>query len=192
MCADLKVRSKVVKYITGYHYCVNSQAEKQSISCHKLETCTKQRELFSTCWFYNLGGEGRLVGRMCFGLTGKWYTVISELQPRVFLSTPLFKPRCSKRKTSQDRGLFTIIRSRFFFLSWFYFRKFDSLATFIIHVMRGSRASSFQVAWIWIWPAHWKLHICNFNSFSRHKNTSFNKLAPITFVCFREALLHLW
>lgn len=54
------------------------------------------------CWFYNLSGEVRLVGRMCFGLTVKWHTVISELQPSVFLSSLLCKPRCSKRKKTES------------------------------------------------------------------------------------------
>ena len=136
----------------------------------------KQCELFSTCWFYNLGGEVRLVGRMCFGLTGKWHTVISELQPRVFLSSPLFKPRCSKRKTRQDRGWgdLQLLDLEFFCCCCLDFisEKFDSLATFIIHVMGGNRASSFQDAWIWIWPAHLKLLHFNFRSFCGHKNIS--------------------
>lgn len=123
-----------------------------------------KRELFSMCWFYSLGGEARLVGRMCFGLTGKWYTVISELLPRFFLSSHSSNRGSSKSQMlSQYRGWFTI-----FFLSWLHLGEFVKLATFSISVMTGKGSSLCQVAWMWMWPAHLRFDISNFNIFCRH------------------------
>lgn len=106
-----KVRSKVVKYITASHYCVNSQTEKQSIACNQLYTCTKQSW---ACWFYSLSGDTRQVGRMCSSLTGKWHTVISELQPTLFLSSLFLKARCCKRqqtKAEENLQLFHFLKT---------------------------------------------------------------------------------
>lgn len=59
MCVDLKVRSKVVKYITGDHYCVNSQTEKQSISRDKFLNTHKAVGNFSQRVDFTISEEKR-------------------------------------------------------------------------------------------------------------------------------------
>lgn len=121
MCVDLKVRSKVVKYIRGSHYFVNLQTEK---TIH----CVGERDIHTgtgACSFYNLSREARLVGRMCFSLTGKWYTVISELQPRVFISS-LFQTKEQLKENKMREHDLHFLHSDFLYM--------NSLATLILFI----------------------------------------------------------
>ena len=76
MCVDLKVRSKVVKYITGDHYCVNSQTEKKKNPSYEMDFKPWQ----SNASFLQGHGRSEAGWNNVFGLTRTWSTAISKLQ----------------------------------------------------------------------------------------------------------------
>lgn len=80
------------------------------------------------CSFYNLSRGARLVGRMCFSLTGKWYTVISELQPRVFISS-LFQTKIQLKENKMREHDLHFLYS-YFLIIFFVLLVFKGLSYF--------------------------------------------------------------